>query len=113
MKAGFVYIMANRKNGAIYIGVTSDLVKRVWEHREGVIGGFTKRYGCKLLVWSEAYDDLQEARQRELRMKEWKRVWKVKRIEERNLEWDDLYPSLFEPGLAGPGPRPTPGSGVA
>ena len=113
MKAGFVYIMANRKNGAIYIGVTSDLVKRVWEHREGVIGGFTSRYRCKLLVWFEAYDDLQEARQRELRMKEWKRVWKVKRIEERNLEWDDLYPGLFEPGLAGPGPRPSPGSGVA
>ena len=113
MKAGFVYIMANRKNGAIYIGVTSDLVKRVWEHREGVIGGFTNRYGCKLLVWFEAYDDLQAARQRELQMKEWKRVWKVKRIEERNLEWDDLYPGLFEPGLAGPGPRPSPGSGVA
>ena len=112
MKAGFVYIMANRKNGAIYVGVTSDLVKRVWEH-EGVIGGFTSRYGCKLLVWFEAYDDLQEARHRELQMKEWKRAWKVKKIEERNLEWDDLYPSLFEPGLAGPGPRPSPGSGVA
>ena len=113
MKAGFVYIMANRKNGAIYIGVTSDLVKRVWEHREGVIGGFTKRCGCKLLVWFETYDDLQEARQRELQMKEWKRVWKVKRIEERNLEWDDLYPSLFEPGFAGPGPRPSPGNEIA
>jgi putative endonuclease len=72
MKAGYVYIMANRKNGAIYVGVTSNLVKRVWEHREGVIGGFTGRYGCKLLVWFEAYDDLQEARRRELQMKEWK-----------------------------------------
>ncbi|HEY6661357.1 MAG TPA: GIY-YIG nuclease family protein [Sphingomicrobium sp.] len=95
MKAGFVYIMANRKNGAIYLGVTSDLVKRVWEHREGVIGGFTKRYGCKLLVWFEVYDDLQEARLRELRMKEWNRAWKIRLIEERNLDWDDLYPTLF------------------
>ena len=95
MKAGFVYIMANRKNGAIYIGVTSDLVKRTWEHRNGLVSGFTKRYGCKLLVWFEAYDDLQEARQRELRMKEWKRAWKVKLIEEANLDWIDLYPTLL------------------
>ena len=113
MKSGFVYIMANRKNGAIYIGVTSDLVKRVWEHREGVIGGFTRRYGCKLLVWFEAYDDLQEARRRELQMKEWKRTWKVKRIEEHNLDWEDFYPALFEPGFAGPGPRPSPGNELA
>jgi len=95
MQAGFVYIMANRKNGAIYIGVTSDLIKRVTEHREGLIGGFTKRYGCRFLVWFEAFDDLQEARRRELQMKEWKRAWKVKFIEERNLEWNDLYPTLL------------------
>jgi putative endonuclease len=95
MKAGFVYIMANRKNGAIYIGVTSDLIKRVYEHRETLSGGFTTRYGCKLLVWFEAFDDLQEARQRELRMKEWKRAWKIKLIEERNFDWVDLYPTLF------------------
>lgn len=95
MRAGFVYIMANRKNGAIYIGVTSDLIKRAYEHREGLIGGFTKRYGCKLLVWFDVYEDLHEARHRELQMKEWKRPWKIKRIEEHNLEWDDLYPTLF------------------
>ena len=95
MKAGYVYIMASRKNGTIYIGSTSDLVKRVYEHREGPIDGFTKEHGCKLLVWFEAYDDLQEARRRELQMKEWKRTWKIKRIKERNLEWDDLYPTLF------------------
>ena len=95
MKAGCVYIMANRKNGAIYIGVTSDLVKRVWEHREGVVAGFTRKYGCKLLVWYEAYDDLQEARRRELQMKGWKRAWKIRLIEERNLDWDDLWPTLF------------------
>ena len=95
MKAGFVYIMANRKNGAIYIGVTSDLVKRVWEHREGEIGGFTRRYDCKLLLWFGAFDDLQEARRRELQMKEWKRAWKIRLIEETNLDWEDLYPTLL------------------
>ncbi len=86
--------MANRKNGAIYIGVTSDLPKRVWEHRNGSVPGFTKRHGCKRLVWFEAYDDLQEARKRELAMKEWKRAWKIKLIEETNLDWDDLYPTI-------------------
>ena len=112
-KAGYVYIMANRKNGTIYLGATSDLAKRVWEHRNGVVRGFTKRYGCKLLGWFEAFEDIQQARQRELQMKEWKRVWKVKRIEEQNLDWSDLYPTLFDPGSAGPGPRPSPGHEVA
>ena len=93
-KAGYVYIMANRKNGTIYIGVTSDLVGRVYQHREGLVPGFTKRYGCKLLVYFEAYDDLQDARLRELQLKEWKRSWKVRLIEENNLEWADLYPTL-------------------
>ena len=95
MKAGFVYMMASRKNGTIYIGCTSDLIKRTYQHREAGIDGFTKDTDCKILVWFEAYDDLQEARRRELQMKEWKRPWKIKRIEERNLEWDDLYPTLF------------------
>ena len=93
-KAGYDYIMANRKNGTIYIGVTSDLIARVYQHREGLVAGFTKRYGCKLLVYFEVYDDLQDARQRELQMKEWKRSWKVRLIEESNLEWADLYPTL-------------------
>jgi putative endonuclease len=95
MKGGFAYIVANQKNGTIYTGVTSDLVKRVYEHREALVKGFTKRYGCKLLVWLEAYDDLKEARRRELQIKEWKRAWKIRLIEEANLDWDDLYPSLF------------------
>jgi putative endonuclease len=94
VKAGYVYLMANRKNGTIYIGVTSDLAKRVWEHRNGVISGFTKKHGCKLLVWYGPYDDLQEARRRELQMKEWKREWKIRLIEEKNLEWLDLFPTL-------------------
>ena len=95
MKAGFVYIMASQKNGTIYLGVTSDLAKRAYEHRNGLIEGFTKENDCKLLVWFEAFDHLQDARQRELQMKEWKRAWKIKRIEEANLDWDDLYPTLF------------------
>jgi len=95
MKAGFVYMMASRKNGTIYIGSTSDLIQRVVQHREGAADGFTKDYGCTLLVWFEAHDDLQQARQREVQMKEWKRPWKIKRIEERNFDWLDLYPSLL------------------
>ena len=68
-RTGYVYIMANRKNGTIYTGVTSDLAKRVYEHREGLVAGFTKRYGCKHLVSFEAFDDIQQARQRELQAK--------------------------------------------
>ena len=98
MTPGFVYIMASGKNGTIYVGVTSDLVKRVHEHREGIIPGFTKKYACKRLVWFEAHDDLGEARLRELQMKERKRLWKVRLIEGENLDWMDLYPSLLEAG---------------
>ena len=94
-KAGYVYIMANRRNGTIYIGVTSDLIGRVYQHREGLVPGFTKRYGCKLLVYYETYENLQDARVRELQMKEWRRSWKIRLIEENSLEWDDLYPTLF------------------
>jgi putative endonuclease len=94
VKAGFVYMVASRKNGTIYLGVTSDLPKRAYEHRNGLVEGFTKRYGCKQLVWFEAYDDLQEARRRELQMKEWKRAWKIRAIEETNLDWQDLYPMV-------------------
>jgi putative endonuclease len=113
VNAGYIYIMASRKNGTIYIGVTSDLAKRVWEHREGVVPGFTKRYGCKRLVWFEAFDDIQQARHHELQMKQWNRAWKVKRIEETNLNWIDLYPTLFDAAVAAPGPRPSPGHEIA
>ena len=93
-KAGFVYIMASQRNGTLYIGVTSDLVKRVWQHRSGLIEGFTKKYGCKLLVWYEACDTIGAARLRELQMKEWKRLWKLRVIEEMNPDWNDLFESL-------------------
>ena len=95
MKVGYVYMMASRRNGTIYIGSTSNLIQRVSQHREGLADGFTKDKNCQLLVWFEAYDDLQGARQRELQMKKWKRPWKIKRIEEENLDWVDLYPTLF------------------
>lgn len=95
MKAGYVTIMASGKNGTIYLGVTSDLAARVYQHRDGLVAGFTKRYGCKSLVWYEAFDDIQQARHREWQMKEWKRAWKIKLIEETNLEWHDLWSDLF------------------
>jgi putative endonuclease len=94
MKAGYVYIMASARNGTLYIGVTSDLVKRAWEHRNGVVAGFTRKYRCKLLVWYAAYDDIEQARARELQMKKWKRQWKLSEIEQMNPEWQDLYNSL-------------------
>ncbi len=94
MKGGYVYIMASRRNGTLYIGVTSDLVKRAWEHREGLVAGFTRKHGCKLLVWYEVHSDLAEACRRELQMKKWKRQWKLSSIELMNPGWQDLYPKL-------------------
>ena len=96
-KAGFVYIMASRRNGTVYLGVTSDLPKRIWEHRNDIVGGFTRKYGCHLLVWYEAHDSIDAARQRELQMKEWKRAWKVREIEGFNPDWEDLYDRIALP----------------
>ena len=87
--------MAGRRNGTLYIGVTTDLAARVFGHRESLIAGFTKRYGCKRLVWFEQHDDLQDARLRELQMKEWRRAWKIELIEESNPKWNDLYSGLL------------------
>jgi putative endonuclease len=94
-KGGFVYIMASARNGTLYIGVTSDLPKRVWQHREGVADGFTKRYGCKMLVWFERHEDIASAIVREKQMKEWRRGWKLETIEISNPDWNDLFPSLM------------------
>ncbi len=94
-KPGYVYMMASRRNGTIYLGVTSDLAARVYQHRNGVIEGFTKTYGCKLLVWYEVHDDLDNARLRELQMKKWNRQWKLSEIERMNPDWNDLFESLF------------------
>jgi putative endonuclease len=94
MKSGFVYIMASQRNGTIYIGVTSDLKNRVWQHKEGQAQGFTKQYGCKILVWYQHFENLHDARRREVQMKSWKRLWKLREIEEMNPDWNDLYESL-------------------
>ena len=87
----YVYILASKRNGTLYIGVTNDLARRVWEHREGLAEGFTKDYGVKRLVYFEAFEDINAAIHREDRLKKWKRQWKIDLIQSRNLLWDDLY----------------------
>ena len=90
-----VYLLANRKNGTLYVGVTSNLIKRIWEHRNNVIQGFTSKYGVHTLVWYEQHEDMSSAIQREKAIKNWKRAWKIKMIEEKNPQWRDLYPGLL------------------
>jgi putative endonuclease len=90
----YVYIMTNRIYGTLYVGVTNDILRRAWEHREGLVEGFTKKYGLKLLVHVEEFQSIAEAIHREKRLKHWNRAWKVALIEERNSNWDDLYPLL-------------------
>jgi putative endonuclease len=90
-----VYIMASKRNGTLYIGVTSDLVKRVWEHKNDVIDGFTKIYGVHRLVWYEVHENMESAIIREKRLKEWKRRWKLELIEKDNSNWDDLYGEII------------------
>jgi putative endonuclease len=97
MGAAFVYMMANRRNGTIYLGSTTDLARRAWEHREGVVEGFTRTYRCHRLVWYEVHDSWEAARQRELQMKEWRRSWKLQEIEGLNPAWDDLYDRIALP----------------
>ena len=89
-----VYILASKRNGTLYIGVTSDLVKRVWQHKNGVIGGFTKKYKLHCLVWYELHSSMETAIIREKRLKVWKRQWKLELIEKMNPEWNDLYDSI-------------------
>jgi putative endonuclease len=92
---GFVYILASRKQGTLYIGVTSDIVKRMSEHRADLTPGFTSRYGVKRLVWMERHDEITLAIQREKAMKKWNRGWKVDLIETANPDWDDLAVSVL------------------
>lgn len=93
-RGGWVYIMTNRPNGTLYVGCTTNLARRVWEHREGVADGFTKRYGLKRLVYAERHDDILAAKQREMNIKHWPRAWKVRLILKNNLNWDDLHESI-------------------
>ena len=90
-----VYILASKRNGTLYVGVTSDLVKRVWQHKNSLVEGFTKRYGIHQLVWYELHGTLESAIQREKRLKEWKRAWKLNLIENMKPEWKDLYHNVF------------------
>ncbi|MEQ8319436.1 MAG: GIY-YIG nuclease family protein [Rhodospirillales bacterium] len=96
-KSGCVYIMASGMNGTLYIGVTSDLVKRVWEHRTDPVDGFTAKYGCKKLVYFEQFDDITAAIVREKAMKKWNRIWKLKRINAFNPTWRDLWFDIATP----------------
>lgn len=95
MKAPCVYILASRRNGTLYIGVTSDLVRRVWQHRNAEIKGFTRRYKLHLLVWFEAQETMEMAIRREKALKEWRRAWKLRLIESINPQWRDLYDDLL------------------
>jgi len=92
---GYVYIMANKRYGTIYVGVTSDLVRRTWEHREGIIPGFTRRYKIRELVYYETHAAITDAIQREHNMKHWKREWKTALVDGMNPNWDDLYPTII------------------
>lgn len=90
-----VYIMTDAPNGTLYVGVTTDLIRRVAQHRAGEIDGFTKRYNLKCLVYFEPHEDITVAIQREKRFKKWPRAWKVRLIAQNNPGWDDLFNSLF------------------
>ena len=89
-----VYMLASRRNGTLYVGVTSDLVKRVWQHRNNLVEGFTKRYAVHTLVWFEQHETMESAIVREKTIKEWRRRWKLNLIEQKNPEWRELYDDL-------------------
>jgi putative endonuclease len=99
----FVYILASAPNGTLYVGVTNDLVRRVSEHRLEEIEGFTREYGVKTLVWFEPHDDIEQAIQREKRIKRWRRDWKLKLIEDVNPQWRDLWADIVGEAALGPG----------
>jgi len=93
----YVYILASRIGGTLYIGVTSDLVRRVYQHREKLVKGFTEKYGVARLVYFEPFGEIGVAIRREKQLKRWNRAWKIRLIEEKNLNWNDLYPSIAVP----------------
>jgi putative endonuclease len=95
MKKGYVYILASERNGTVYIGVTSDLVKRIYEHKNNLTDGFTKEYSVHKLVHYEIFDDIYEAIRREKALKKWLRNWKLELIEKGNPEWRDLYEEII------------------
>jgi putative endonuclease len=90
-----VYLLASKRNGTLYAGVTSNLGKRVWEHKNNVVEGFTKKYKVHMLVWYEVHETMESAIRREKAIKNWKRAWKLNVIEEMNPQWQDLYEDLL------------------
>ncbi|HLD77349.1 MAG TPA: GIY-YIG nuclease family protein [Rickettsiales bacterium] len=90
-----IYILASGKNGTIYTGVTSNLIKRVFQHKSGIVDGFSKKYDCKILVYYEVFNSIEGAISREKQLKNWKREWKIALIEKENKEWQDLYFELI------------------
>jgi putative endonuclease len=94
MKQYFLYILASKKNGTLYVGVTGDLLKRIYEHKQNIVEGFTKKYNVHTLVYYERYSDIVEAITREKQIKKWNRKWKLKLIEDMNPEWKDLYAEI-------------------
>jgi len=95
-KQFYVYMLANKRNGTLYTGVTFDIVKRVWQHKNGWVEGFTKKYGTKRLVYYELHENAESAITREKQIKKWRRAWKLKLIEEKNSQWRDLYVDICQ-----------------
>ena len=95
MKEPTVYILASKRNGTLYVGVTSDLIQRIWQHKSDEIEGFTKKYGVHTLVYFESHESMDDAILREKRLKKWNRDWKIRLIEESNPNWSDLYEDII------------------
>ncbi len=95
-KQFYVYILASKRNGTLYIGVTSNIIQRVWQHKQQSVDGFTKKYNIKDLVYFEVHDNAENAIKREKQLKKWRRAWKIKLIEENNQEWNDLYDTICQ-----------------
>ena len=93
-KQFYVYILASKRNGTLYVGVTSDLVKRTWEHKQDLAEGFTRKHGVKTLVYFEVHESPEAAITREKQIKKWERAWKIRLIEKDNPDWDDLYENI-------------------
>ncbi len=94
MTRAYVYILASKRNGTLYIGVTNDIARRVFEHKQGLVAGFTKKYNVRILVYVECFDRIDEAIYREKQLKEWQRKWKLELIEKQNPNWNDLYENI-------------------
>ncbi|MDO9349909.1 MAG: GIY-YIG nuclease family protein [Deltaproteobacteria bacterium] len=96
MKEFYVYILCSKRNGTLYTGVTSDLIKRVYEHKNKLVDGFTREYSVHRLVWYEIHESWEPAFKREKQIKRWKRVWKLELVEKNNPSWNDLYESICQ-----------------